>query len=179
MKTNSQPTIVLFDRTEVPARRESEVRPRAARSRSFDIACFSLAPTVVSLLSLAGLLLWTPSARATEDGCGCEEYPVSVSGDYAHRRGNASVNVAGAAENAADFREEISGRNFSVAVAHLPAGKYTITIGEAETLLSGRGERLFDVTVGDVVLAKNFDIVTAAGGALKSWRRYGRGAARR
>ncbi len=92
---------------------------------------------------------------------------MSISGNYTHRQDNASVNIAGAAENGAAFREEISGRSFSVTIAHLPAGKYTISIGEAETLLSGRGERLFDVTSGDVALAKSFDIVAAAGGAMK------------
>jgi hypothetical protein len=38
--------------------------------------------------------------------------------------------------NAAAFREEINGTNFTVTIAHLPAGKYTISIGEVETLAS-------------------------------------------
>ena len=82
-------------------------------------------------------------------------------------QGHASVAIEGAANNAAAFREEINGTNFTVTIAHLPAGKYTITIGEAETLASAPGERLFDVTSGDVALAKNFDIFAAAGGARK------------
>ena len=53
-------------------------------------------------------------------------------------------------------------------IAHLPAGKYTIVIGEAETLASAAGERLFDVTSGDVALAMNFDIFATAGGARKA-----------
>ena len=36
-----------------------------------------------------------------------------------------------------------------------------------ETLASAAGERVFDVTAGDVALAKNFDIFAAAGGAGK------------
>ena len=34
-------------------------------------------------------------------------------------------------------------------------------------MASGPGERLFDVTSGDVVLARNFDIFATAGGARK------------
>jgi beta-glucosidase len=92
---------------------------------------------------------------------------VSISGDFAHRKDNASVTIEGAAENAAAFREEINGKNFTVTITHLPAGSYTITIGEVETQVNGPGERLFDVTSGDVTLATNFDIVAAGGGARK------------
>ena len=49
----------------------------------------------------------------------------------------------------------------------LPAGKYTLTIGAAETVASAAGERVFDVTAGDMSLAKDFDIFAAAGGARK------------
>ncbi len=120
------------------------------------------------LASLVGLSLSAAAAAAAEesDDCGCR-FPVNVSGDYAHHKAEASVNIAGAAKNAAAFREEINGKNFNVTVANLPAGKYTITIGEAETLVSARGERLFDVSSGSVALAKSFDIVAAAGGAQK------------
>ena len=44
------------------------------------------------------------------------------------------------------FARKSTGTNFTVTIAHLPAGKYTITIGEVETLASAPGERLFDVT---------------------------------
>ena len=71
------------------------------------------------------------------------------------------------ASNAAAFREEVNGTRFTVTIASLPAGKYTITIGEVETLMSGPGERVFDVTSGDTVLAKDFDIFATAGAARK------------
>ena len=74
------------------------------------------------------------------------EQQVSVSGDFTHRKDNASVTIEGATNNAAAFREEINGTNFTVTIAHLPAGKYTIVIGEVETLGRAPGERLFDVT---------------------------------
>ena len=44
--------------------------------------------------------------------------------------------IEGATDNAAAFREEINGKNFTVTISHLPAGKYTISIGEVETLAS-------------------------------------------
>ena len=91
---------------------------------------------------------------------------MSVSGDFAHRKDDASVAIEGAADNAAAFRKKSTAR-ISPCPSHLPAGKYTIVIGEAETLLGAPGERSFDVTCGDVALAKNFDIVAAAGAVRK------------
>ena len=105
------------------------------------------------------------------------EQEVSVSGDFTHRKDNASVTIEGATNNAAAFREEINGTNFTVTIAHLPAGKYTIVIGEVETLGGAPGERLFDVTSGDVALATNFDIVATAGGARKGLLHHRRGRA--
>ena len=92
---------------------------------------------------------------------------MSIKGDFQHRKDRPSVTIEGAADNAAAFREEITGKAFTVSIAHLPSGKYTIAIGETETLVSAPGERLFDVTSGDVALATNFDIVATAGGARK------------
>ena len=51
------------------------------------------------------------------------------------------VAIEGAANNAAAFREEINGKNFTVTIAHLPAGKYTIAIGEVETLAGAAGRK--------------------------------------
>ncbi|MGA2853689.1 MAG: glycoside hydrolase family 3 C-terminal domain-containing protein [Verrucomicrobiota bacterium] len=114
------------------------------------------------------LWLFVPALRAGEEICASCGQQVGVSGDFAHRKDNASVTIEGAtADNAAAFREEINGNNFTVTIAHLPAGRYTITIGEVETLASASGERLFDVTSGDTVLARNFDIFAKAGGARK------------
>ena len=75
--------------------------------------------------------------------------------------------IEGADNNAAAFHEEIYGENFTVTIAHLPAGKYTVSIGEAETWAGAPGERIFSVTSGDTTLAKDFDIIAAAGGARK------------
>ena len=43
---------------------------------------------------------------------------------------------------AAAFREEINGKNFTVTITHLPAGKYTIVIGEVETLVERAGRKI-------------------------------------
>ena len=58
MKT--QFTTVSFDRTESAIRSEPESQPRTARSRSRNVTRFAIAPTVMSLLSLASLLLSAP-----------------------------------------------------------------------------------------------------------------------
>ena len=49
-------------------------------------------------------------------------------------------------------------------MAHLPAGKYTVVIGEAENYFSQPGQRVFDVSCGEKALANNFDIIASAGG---------------
>ena len=47
--------------------------------------------------------------------------------------------IEGAAANPAVFREDVNGTNFTVTISPLPAGKYTITIGAAETVASAAG----------------------------------------
>ena len=67
------------------------------------------------------------------------------------------------ADNQSAFRQEVWGVYFSIAVAHLPAGKYTVVIGEVETYFQNPGQRVFNVACGNTVLATNFDIVATAG----------------
>jgi beta-glucosidase len=106
-------------------------------------------------------------ASADQEVYATSSHRVSVSGEFVHRKDRPSVAIEGAAGNEAAFREEINGKNFTVSVPNLPAGKYAIVIGEAETLATEKGERLFNVTSGDVSIAANFDIVAAAGGVKK------------
>jgi beta-glucosidase len=122
---------------------------------------------VFCLLTITSQLFWVPVALAAEEICDSCSHQVSLNGEFTHRKDDASVIIQGAADDAAAFREEINGTNFTVSISHLPAGRYTIVIGEVETLLSEPGERLFDVTSGDVMLATDFDIVETAGGARK------------
>jgi beta-glucosidase len=119
------------------------------------------------LLSATSWWLSAPAAFAAEESCAKCGQAVSVSGEFAHSKYDASLAIEGADNNVAAFHEEIYGEHFTVTIAHLPAGKYTISIGEAETWSSASGQRIFSVTSGDTTLAKDFDIVAAAGGARK------------
>ncbi|MFO1477237.1 MAG: glycoside hydrolase family 3 C-terminal domain-containing protein [Verrucomicrobiota bacterium] len=113
---------------------------------------------------VSALLLSASAALATDEVCGTCGQQVTLSGEFAHRKDRDSVVIGGAPANPAAFREEINGSHFEIRIAHLPAGKYTVRIGEAETRLEAPGARLFNVTAGDLLLATNFDIVAAAGG---------------
>jgi beta-glucosidase len=99
--------------------------------------------------------------------CGTCGPDVSISGSFVHHKDRASVTIEGAGDNPAAYHEDVDGTNFTVTMAHLPAGKYTITIGAAETSAIAAGERVFDVVSGDTSLAKNFDIFASAGGPRK------------
>lgn len=121
----------------------------------------------VTACLLAGLLISITNAFASDEICASCGQQVSVSGDFSHHKDNAATVIDGAGANAAAFREDVNGKNFTVTITHLPAGKYAVTIGAAETQAGAAGERVFDVTAGDTVLAKNFDIFAAAGGAKK------------
>jgi len=121
------------------------------------------------LSSLSFASLWFPvdAAFAADESCASCGQEVSLSGDFVHRKADSSVTIEGADSNAAAFREEVVGKNFTVTIAHLPAGKYTVVIGEAEMVANASEERLFDVTSGNVVVGKSYDIIAAAGGAHK------------
>ncbi len=123
--------------------------------------------TVLLLVSIVSLWLPGSMAFAAEETCDSCSYKVSITGDFTHRKDDASLAIQGAGDNAAAFREEINGRSFTVAILNLPADRYSILIGAAETQLSEPGERLFAVTSGDELLVASFDIVATAGGAGK------------
>jgi beta-glucosidase len=123
--------------------------------------------TPFAALMSVGLLLSASAASAADEFCSSCGPQVSVSGSFSHRKDNPSVAIEGAGDNAAAYREDVNGASFAVSIASLPAGKYTITIGTAETTAGATGERVFDVTSGDVSLAKDFDIFAKAGGARK------------
>jgi beta-glucosidase len=122
-----------------------------------------LSVSAAAALLLAGLVALSSPALAADEVCTSCSQQVTVSGDFSHRKDAASVAIAGAADAAA-FREDINGANFTVTIAHLPAGRYTLLIRAAETVAGGPGERVFDVSSGDQVLAKDFDPAAAAGG---------------
>ena len=118
-------------------------------------------------LLLGGLTLFNSAAIAADEVCTSCGQQVSVSGSFSHRKEAASLTIEGVTTDAALFREDINGAAFTVTISQLPAGKYILLIRAAETVAAGPGERVFDVSSGDTVLAKNFDVVVAAGGMRK------------
>jgi beta-glucosidase len=121
---------------------------------------------IVFLVSAASLWLSVPAASAADEVCSSCSQQVTLSGEFVHRKDSPSVTIEGTSDAEA-FREEVNGSHFTVSIAPLPAGKYTIIIGEVETLVRGPGERTFDVMCGDTVLTKDFDIFSTAGAARK------------
>src|SRR5579859_3903496 len=105
------------------------------------------------------------SMRADDEVCGVCDYTVRVAGELHHFKAADSKPVQGApAGGEAAFREEIWAPSFIVTVSHLPAGKYTVAIGEVENFFPQAGQRVFSVSCGDTSLATNFDIFAVAGG---------------
>jgi beta-glucosidase len=128
------------------------------------VGSISINPAV---LLLSGLLTSASIATAADEVCASCSQQVSVSGSFTHQKETPNVAIEGAGDHAALFREDVNGTNFTVTISHLPAGRYTITISAAETVANAPGERVFDVSAGTQVLAKDFDIFNAAGSARK------------
>lgn len=118
----------------------------------------------VLAIAVCAWLANLPGARAANEVCSSCAYPVGVSGSFTHYKASSDMHIEGAGENSGAYREDVNGTNFTVTVSGLPAGKYTVVIGVAETVFGEPGRRVFDVLVGDQALAKDFDIVAAAGG---------------
>ena len=166
----SNPVINLtFDQTDIPAICHELERPSrgATRGNLSGARIFSMALAVIFAVSLTSIWLCAPAAFAADEICTSCGPQVSVSGSFTHHKDGPLPAIEGASTDPAAFREDVNGTNFTVTISQLPAGKYIITIGSVETVSSGPGERLFDVTVGDNVLAKNVDIFATAGGARK------------
>jgi beta-glucosidase len=120
-----------------------------------------------STFVVAAMLACALPIHADEITCATCELQASLKGDYAHHQDDRNLMIEGASGNLDAFRESIEGTNFTVSVAHLPAGKYKIEISEAETIYVSPGDRVFEVTARTTILATNYDILAAAGGAKK------------
>src|SRR5579863_3222569 len=102
---------------------------------------------------------------AAEETCNTCEKKISFTGDFVHRRSPERTTVEGAPPGTDDtFREGIYGNNITATISGLAEGKYEIIIGVIEMDNTNAGQRVFDVTSGDTVIAKDFDIVASAGG---------------
>ncbi len=119
------------------------------------------------LAGVFSLLLLALSSPAEDQNCANCAVPVEVTGEFSHFHPDGVVSIVGAAGNEAAFREEIFGSHFSIVVSQLPPGKYSLRIGMAEVHFTEPRQRLFNVAVGDKIIATNYDIVAAAGGADK------------
>ena len=124
--------------------------------------------TILQVLAVFTVCLSTTAVFADEETCVACDRKVLVSGQFRHGRGDDSVVIEGAPKHSEEmFREEIYGASFTVSVPGLPAGRYTVVIGLAETAFTNAGQRTFDINCGNQWLAHPVDIFTAAGGAGK------------
>ncbi|MGA2245774.1 MAG: glycoside hydrolase family 3 C-terminal domain-containing protein [Verrucomicrobiota bacterium] len=121
-------------------------------------------PASVIVALAAGLV---STALSADESCRNCSLPVEVSGQFRHFKVGDDYPIQGAAGDPQAFREEIFGNNFTITIPHLPPGKYTIVIGEAELYYTEPQKRVFDITIGDQAIATNFDIFAASGGAGK------------
>ena len=143
----------------IPDARRSSSPTRPSKRCSFELA---------SRLALF-LLFAAPFVGRCDETCANCGVPIDVTGQFEHFKAKAGTKVQGAAPgDESAFREEIWGRSFAISVPHLPAGKYTVIIGEAELYFNQTGQRVFDIKSGDAAIASNLDIFAAAGGAGKA-----------
>jgi len=124
---------------------------------------------IAKIVAAAVLGLSAPVFAADDEVCGACDKKVIVSGEYGHGTSDTFL-IANAPGNEAAFRDEIHGPNFSLSVPDLLAGKYSIEIGLVELQCDHAGQRLFDITCGDQVIATNLDIFAAGGGKDKVMR---------
>jgi beta-glucosidase len=119
---------------------------------------------ILVCLALAGLIRPTP-LFAAEETCGACDRSLWVTGQFNHATSEHSVIQGAAHRSDQAFLEDIYGTNFTVTISNLAAGRYTVTIGEAETYFDRAGQRVFDIRCGNTPIAANVDIFAAAGGA--------------
>ena len=115
-------------------------------------------------LLFTGLLLAAAAVFAADEACTTCGGKVAITGDFTHRKEPPFPPIAGGEA----YREDVNGPRFTVTVSNLPAGRYAIDIDAAETTATAAGERVFDVSAGDQLLARDFDLFVAAGGARKA-----------
>ncbi|HKW27947.1 MAG TPA: glycoside hydrolase family 3 C-terminal domain-containing protein, partial [Verrucomicrobiae bacterium] len=112
----------------------------------------------------------TRTAWGGEEACVACDRSVWVGGQFTHGWVHGIVTIEGAPPGMAEaFRESISGPHFTVTVSNLPPGKYVARLGMVETVYTNAGQRLFDVTCGQQLLASNLDLFVAAGGVGKAY----------
>jgi beta-glucosidase len=123
---------------------------------------------ILFTLMLCAGLASVSIARGEEETCAACDRKITVTGQFQHGRGHESLTIENAPRRQEEaFREEIHGPSFAVTVPHLSAGRYALLIGVAEVDFLSAGQRAFDITCGDEIIATNLDIFAAADGAGK------------
>jgi len=113
---------------------------------------------------ILGGWLSTFTVLGNDEVCVACDKKVLISGEFSHRRAWGVATISGVTPRGTEaFREEIYGTNFSLSVAGLPAGKYKAIIGLVELDYTNAGQRVFDVTCGDQMLASHLDIFATVG----------------
>ena len=119
-------------------------------------------------VAVAATILSASVIFAADEACTTCGGRVAVSGDFAHRKDPPFPRIEGAGSKVEAYTEDVNGPQFTVTIANLPAGKYDIEISGVETVAHAAGERVFSVSANDTVLANDYDLFAAAGGAKRS-----------
>ena len=120
------------------------------------------------LAGVFSLLLLALSSPAEDQNCANCAVPVEVTGEFSHFHADGVVSIVRARPGVEDAFPRGNFRQASaVVVSQLPPGKYSLRIGMAEVHFTEPRQRIFNVAVGDKIIATNYDIVAAAGGADK------------
>ncbi|MGD0251107.1 MAG: glycoside hydrolase family 3 C-terminal domain-containing protein [Verrucomicrobiota bacterium] len=123
---------------------------------------------IFCLIVVLGGWFSTSAVFGDDEVCVACDKKVLISGEFSHRRAWGVTTIEGATWRGEEaFREEIYGTNFTLSVSGLPAGIYGVVIGLVEVDFTNAGQRVFDITCGDQVLASNLDIFAIAGSAGK------------
>ena len=85
------------------------------------------------------MLFSAPAAFAADEICTSCGGAVSVRGNFTHREEAPSLVVEGSGNRADAFREDVNGTDFTVTLARIPAGQYTISISATETVAANPG----------------------------------------
>jgi beta-glucosidase len=124
---------------------------------------------ILAILALASLFPFhTRATEICENSAG--KIQMQISGQFFHAKAVFATPILNINKNNEEaFREEVAGSDFVVTVSPLAAGKYTIIIGEAETYVKAPGQRVFDISCGDTLLATDLDIFKTSGGFGKAY----------
>jgi len=126
---------------------------------------------LAAAISVFAIIIASP-LWAQEVAPSCCGHQFTVSGEFKHFKTPAGARVATlpGSERPDEFEEQIRGKSFTATMPGLDPGTYTLLIDLSEVAAKNQGDRLMDITAGDKVLAKDVDVLQAAGGFAKPYR---------